>query len=242
MEQAPSPHKSETPGGRFAVDDQRIARRLLGCAAVAILAGALSIVVIPGGGAPSAGAAPTAVSQAVKQQGAPRGADLRGSAAPVAPTLGAQDDSFVAPPLEERDSEFKERTPGGLEVKPTLAVMPLTVRERTRVRADVDDDAQTLATLNPGQPLRVIGAVLVGRDAERQESYWLQVRLDRGGVGYVQFTQAADLAAWRQAQVIARIRRQEEAAAEAEAASGIPMEPSLPTDLFQGAPIPDEIP
>lgn len=228
MEQKNPPQTGVEAAARVASEDRAIAQRLFAVAAVAILAGTVSVLTAPSPPVQTGRAAPAIAASAGETD--PR--DVVAGPPPL-----AESNTVESMPTVEPDSEFQDRTPSGLEVKPMLASTPLTVRERTRVRADVDNASDAVGAINPGEPLRVIGAVLVGRDTERRESYWLQIRLDRGGVGYVQFQQAADLAAWRQAQAIARLRRQEEAAAAAEAASGIPLAPTMPADLFSGAPI-----
>jgi hypothetical protein len=215
-----------------ALGEQRTARRLLACAAAAILLGALSVLIAP----------PVAQAPTQPVAGAP---DPRASAdikpklddrsltenSPAQEALEAPEEAPVEAPLTAEEMV----TPGGLQVVAFFPDAPLTVRERARLRADASVDADVIESVEPGRPLRVVGAVDVPR---AQGGPWLQVRRGNGELAYVQAALAADLAGWRRQQIAERLRRQEAEAAAAAQASGIAVQPApLPGDLLGGAPL-----
>lgn len=194
--------------------DLQVARRLFVCAALAILMGAASVFA----GTLSPSATPRAVAPIPPSGAPPKAAAVTPVEDPVAQAL--------------QDLPHEASTPGGLAVVRLLPKAPLTVRDRTRLRADVGARAPVVETIEPGEPLRVVGAVDVPGGA------WLQVRRSNGEVAYVQAIVAADLGLWRAAQAEERQRRLEAEALAAQTASGIAVEPApLPSDLMQGAPL-----
>lgn len=206
--------------------DRAAAVRLLACACIAVALGAGAVLMTR---PPAVAAGPSAALAAgpkVKEQV---------SEAPTLPPGAQTDDLAEDDPGRHAIGGYEAATPGGLAVVPFYPDAPMTVRERARLRFDASAQADVIETLDPGRPLRVVGAVDVPRN---QGGPWLQVRRGNGQVAYVQAALAADLAAWRRAQVIARQRQNEEDAAAAAAASGIEVPPApLPPELTGGAPM-----
>lgn len=208
--------------------DRAAAVRLLACACVAIALGGGAVLL--GRAAPPAATAEVAAVQ-------PKSKDqvIEAPTEPPAEGDGAEGEEALG---RHAVGGYEATTPGGMSVVSIIPQSPLTVRERARLRVDASAQADVVETVEPGRPLRVVGAVLTGRDPQRQESYWLQVRRGNGNVAYVQASVAADLAAWRRAQAIARQRQNEQDAAAAAAASGIEIPPApLPPELTGGAPL-----
>jgi len=227
MERMGSETDGQGPVIERALGEQRTARRLLACAAAAILLGALSVFAAP----------PTApLADAQPRAGSAGQADTRASA-DIKPKLTddfASAEELVVPP-EAPLAPHETKTPSGLDVVAFFPDAPMTVRERARLRTDASQDASVVESLEPGRPLRVVGAVDVPRG---QGGPWLQVRLGDGGLAYVQAGLAADMAGWRRQQIAEQPRRHEQEAAAAAAASGIDVQPgALPPDLLEGAPI-----
>lgn len=210
--------------------DKRAARRLFACAGVAVLAGAVSMVALPPQAMP-AKAAKVQQTVAAAQQARPP----QNPAASATSDMALPEDAPLPAEAAVAPEAYEAATPSGLSVVAFFPPMPLTVRERARLRLDASTDAEVLETLEPGRPLRVVGAVDV---PSTRGGPWLQVRTSRGALAYVQSALAADLQRWRQAQVAERLRRQEEAAAAAAKASGIDVQPGvLPPDLMTGTPV-----
>lgn len=125
-----------------------------------------------------------------------------------------------------------ERTDNGLAVEPWRWPNPLTVSESTPLRAAPGDlTSEVRGTATPGRPIRVIGRVKVDED-----TIWLQIRTDNGGVAYVDGERVMEETAYRARERAAAQRAREEAQAAAES--------TAPTDLstFFGASNSQDVP
>jgi hypothetical protein len=219
FEAAQADQQDHPAPGIVSLADQRAARRLFACASAALLCGAALMALTP--------AQLPSLAKIDRATGAKSGAKV---GVPNAAAPNPMQDAASAFGVETHETQ----TPSGLDVVAFLPKLPVTVRERARVRADAASNAAVVETVEPGEPLRVVGAV----QTPGEGGPWLQVRYGEGEVGYIQASFAADLGRWRQAQLVERLRRQQEEAEAAARASGIDVAPdSLPGDLLGGAPM-----